>query len=330
MEVISCGFMPPRIVRQKLIFYAPQIERVSHMIEIHVKGISALLLALSVYSCGNEVEQRTDSANTLKIATWNIEHLRELEGVGDRARTSDDFEQLSRIAVDLDADVIALQEVENKKAVEKVFPSSEYQVFTTTRVGRYSTQRTGFAVRNGLKVYVNGEYQYLDVTGNRNLRYGLDITVQSNEHAVRLMSVHLKAGCVASNDPEKSESCRVRLDQTEPLENWIDKRAIEGDTFIVLGDFNRQYEKIGEQEWDNLDDDNPTGADLTRVTHGRTQTCNKGKYKHFIDHIVLGQKAAGLVVEGSFVELTFDNEKSSDGEPPSDHCPQSIILSLDR
>lgn len=300
------------------------------MIELRMRNALALLTLFSVISCGDKSEQQIHASNTLKIATWNIEHLRADEGVGFRPRNVHDYEQLASIARELNADVIALQEVEDKEAVSKVFPTSEYQFFVSTRQDRFGAPiRTGFAVRKDLKVWENGEYQYLDVGGRGDLRYGLDITVEIGNKRLRLLSVHLKSQCFESSDPSVSSDCTVRLKQTEPLENWIDKRAIEDDTFIVLGDFNRRYDIQGEGEWQDIDDQNPSGADLMRVTEGRRQHCNDGKYQSFIDHIVFGTKASELMIEDSFDELTFDNVLSSDGKPPSDHCPQSVILSLE-
>lgn len=287
--------------------------------------IAALCGAL--WSC--DTPEESDRSNpSIRVATWNIEHLQEGDNEGPRRRTAQDFEQLAGIAARLDADIIALQEVENVGAMARVFPSEDYQFIISNRVNRIGNPiRTGFAVRRSLKVWKNGDYQYLDVSAKGYLRYGVDIGVETDGQILRLMSVHLKAFCFESNDPASSEHCGARLAQTEPLENWIDKRAIEGDRFIVLGDFNRRYDADGEMEWPNLDDGEPTGADLTRVTEGRQQSCNKGKYRLFIDHIVLGELAASNLVQDSFIEHTFDNLLGSDGKPPSDHCPLSIDLS---
>ncbi len=87
-------------------------------------------------------------AHSLKVATWNIEHLRDTNGEGPNPRDQADFDRLKSYAEVLDADVIAFQEVENQVARERVFDPSKYQVFVESR---NSPQRTGFAVRRGLR-----------------------------------------------------------------------------------------------------------------------------------------------------------------------------------
>lgn len=299
-----------------------------------MNALRLLITCLVLVSCGapdgGQVGQVGEAnKTTVKIATWNIEHLREHDGDGKRSRTAGDFQQLAEIASQLDADIIAVQEAESVEAIARVFSPEEYQFFISNRVDRRGAPiRTGFAVRKSLKAWKNGDYGYLDVGGRGDLRYGVDISVEAGEETIRLMSVHLKSFCFESNDPLESTHCRKRLAQTEPLENWIDKRAIEGDTFIVLGDFNRRYDASGEMEWFELDDGEPVGADLTRVTKGYEQKCNGGRYRVFIDHIIFGKKAADIQVPSSFQEQTFDNVVASDGKPPSDHCPQSVRLSL--
>ena len=109
-------------------------------------------------------------AHSLKVATWNIEHLRDGIGEGSNPRDQADFDRLKAYTEVLDADVIALQEVENEAAVERVFDPAKYQIFVESR---NSTQRTGFAVRRGVSVVRNPDFDALNVTGR--LRHGVDI-----------------------------------------------------------------------------------------------------------------------------------------------------------
>ena len=94
-----------------------------------VSLMAALLLALPA------------SADTIKIATWNIEHLRASEGKGKNPRRTEDFLRLSEYAALLDADVVALQEVENEPALAKVFDPTLYQFFVSERKGKDKQQQ---------------------------------------------------------------------------------------------------------------------------------------------------------------------------------------------
>ena len=74
--------------------------------------------------------------------------------------------------------------------------------------------------------------------GNPDLRSGVDLIVRPAGGApMRVLSVHLKAGCTAG---DRNEACPVLLQQVPVLEHWIDQRAGEGLRFAVLGDYNRR------------------------------------------------------------------------------------------
>jgi exonuclease III len=69
--------------------------------------MTALFLAAMLVTTGA-------AAHELKVATWNIEHLRDGIGEGPNPRDQADFDRLEAYAEILDADVIAFQEVENQ------------------------------------------------------------------------------------------------------------------------------------------------------------------------------------------------------------------------
>ena len=102
--------------------------------------MTALFLAAMLVTTGA-------AAHELKVATWNIEHLRDGIGEGPNPRDQADFDRLKAYAELLDADVIAFQEVESQAAAERVFDPAIYQIFISSR---NHTRRTGFAVRNSV------------------------------------------------------------------------------------------------------------------------------------------------------------------------------------
>ena len=89
------------------------------------------------------------SADVIKIATWNIEHLQASAGKGSNPRYEEDYRRLGRYAKQLNADVIALQEIENEVVLGKVFDPKLYKFFVSTRKHK---QRTAFAVKEKIPV----------------------------------------------------------------------------------------------------------------------------------------------------------------------------------
>jgi hypothetical protein len=174
---------------------------------------SALFLATMLLTTGA-------AAHELKVATWNIEHLRDGIGEGPNPRDQADFDRLMDYAETLDADVIAFQEVENQAAAERVFDPAVYQILISNRS---HTQRTGFAVRKSIATVQNPDFSTLDVTGG--LRHGTDITIMVDRQEIRLLSVHLNSGCFDTPLTDSSDACQKLNQQVPVLETSIDARA---------------------------------------------------------------------------------------------------------
>ena len=156
-------------------------------------------------------------------------------------------------------------------------------------------------------------YQGLSIqanqVGNPDLRSGVDVVVRpAGGKPVRLLSVHLKAGCSAG---DRNEACPVLFQQVPAMERWIDARAAEDVRFAVLGDFNRRLAMPADPVWADWDDGVPAEADLSRAAGEQTARCNP-RYRDFIDHIVLDRRAAADYV--AFEERTFA------ADALSDHC----------
>ncbi|MCU0257174.1 MAG: endonuclease/exonuclease/phosphatase family protein [Vicinamibacterales bacterium] len=278
-----------------------------------MRAMIAILGLVALPACAQPV------AEPLRIATWNAEWLiepgeydalmadclpegRRARG-GDRAlycnlgterRWSDeDLGRLAAFAATVDADVVALQEVDGAAAARRLFPSHEF-CFTSRR----HVQNTGFAVRRGVAHRCNDDL-------------------------------------VAGRQP-----CAVLARQVPALEAWIDARASEGVPFMVLGDFNRQ---LGREQgpardergrtvaiWPEIDDGDPRGADLTNAGAGvRPVACRPGdKPRPAIDHLVLGEKAAAALREGSYRMWPYPAEPRGARWP--DHCIRSVELDTGR
>jgi endonuclease/exonuclease/phosphatase family metal-dependent hydrolase len=190
------------------------------------------------------------------------------------------------------------------------------------------------------------EYKALDVG---RVRFGMDITLAKGDEKFRMLAVHLKSGCfekpldqqsvsnMASSSKsakKKKNACEKLSKQVEPLEAWIDQRATENVPFVVIGDFNRRFNKdialnYSEEAglWQAIDDDG--SEDMWAPTISADSKCWGGYYKDYIDHIVFDPKAKQRYVNGSFSQLVFDGKYSKElSRSLSDHCPISVELKL--
>ena len=124
-------------------------------------------------------------AEWLRIATWNLNLLHWRTGGavwrGAPARRNTDYRTLARYARNLNADVIAFQEVNGPRAAARVFPPRDYSLHISGRHDpRYDDIYNGFAVRKGrFDRVVARSYAALGIgSGSRySLRWGVDLTV---------------------------------------------------------------------------------------------------------------------------------------------------------
>lgn len=277
-------------------------------------------------------------------------------------RNAEHYARLAAIAARVDADIFALQEVESAEAMERLFPRDRYAVHVT---GGPWIQRVGFAVRRDrVQVIDFQDYEVIGRPLGERARFAADLTVRlANGRNLRLLGVHLKSACHSRplNDetpgmrdrPGERPSCLILADQVKPLEDWIDARAQDGVDFVVLGDFNRRFDAPVERErpardragrpltmWKEIDDGEPPGARLVRITAGREQarscrTSNRAvepeERAMFIDHIVVSQSLAGRIVADSarhwpLIEGRITREVRPLLRALSDHCPLSVRL----
>jgi hypothetical protein len=95
--------------------------------------------AIFLFSYGNAL------AAEFRIATWNIAWLNAADDSGTVGREAADYDRLAEYATRLDADIVALQEVDGPATAKRVFPESEYEFRFSER---NSVQRVGFAIRS--------------------------------------------------------------------------------------------------------------------------------------------------------------------------------------
>jgi endonuclease/exonuclease/phosphatase family metal-dependent hydrolase len=323
----------------------------------HMSILSALLIALLIQS-GEASASNGPGNATVRMATWNLEWLiaprefRELAAtclprnaspgnreryipcnVADELQRSEaDFRALRRVAEVLDADVVALQEVDGPAAARKVFP--KHQFCFTKRPG---VQNNGFAIRRGIPFRCEADVESLSLGGR--VRSGAHLVLYPNDpRETHLLSVHLKSGCPRRPLDDTRRDCATLAKQVPLLEAWIDEQAAANRRFAILGDFNHDFSIRGPARtddgtlrnfWAEIDDGEPAGAKLVNVSSGeRFVNCSAAQnYGSYIDHVVLGERLAAERVPGSFIRTTFD-EGDALKRKLSDHCPIGIEVSL--
>ena len=257
----------------------------------------------------------------LKLVTWNLEWLSRNDNTGPVKRSDEDYARLRRYAERLAADVVAFQEVDGSEAAARVFDPAKYQLHVALQS---DPQRTGFAVRKGVGLTVQPDYQALDVG---QVRVGADITVEYAGGRVRLLSVHLKSACFDDPLSSTKRDCQKLFAQLPVLEAWIDARSREHVPAIVLGDFNRRlFGKPDEPFWRELDDADPPDSDLWSPTEGQRAACWDAEHPQFIDHLVFNKPATTLADRQSFEQVQYDPADHAFKNVLSDHCPLAITL----
>lgn len=292
--------------------------------------------ALFLVLCSSFISQATE----LKLASWNIAWLGSHEY---NHRTETDYQQLAVYAKQLDADVIALQEVESEYWARKVF-GNDYNYYFSTKDW---VQRVGVAIKKSQHFTVKAkEYKALDVG---KVRHGMDVTLTKNGKTLHLLAIHLKSGCFAApldsrsvkampstsvKEEKHKEACAKLSQQIPPLEQWIDRHASQNVAYIVLGDFNRRFSqdialKYPEDKglWQALNDEGQEA--LWTPTATAESGCWGGYYKEYIDHIIFSPKAKENYVDASFEQLIFKPKYTKElSRSLSDHCPISVKVKL--
>ncbi len=106
---------------------------------------------------------------------------------------------------------------------------------------------------------------------------------------------------------------------------------MDGTPFAVLGDFNRRIEIHGQNDhlWAEIDDGEPAGPDLKRLSFRAKSPCLSGTPGHHlepIDYLVFDEQAWEWVDEASFRIMDYEKADKSERHLISDHCPTYVDL----
>jgi len=287
---------------------------------------------------------------TLKLATWNMEWFltpatfNALKGGCTRddaahrwkprsipcdvaatlERSATDIAGMQRVAERLDADVVAVEEVDGAAAAGQVFRHYDF-CFT----GGHEVQNTGFAIRRGLPYRCGPDLMELSL-GDQLRRGATLVLYPGTRRELHLLAVHLKSGCARAPLASGARACERLARQAPGLRDWIDAQRRAGHRFAVLGDFNRELQaERGTGLWAQI---GGGGADspLFNTADGESfRNCYAGQtHSGYIDYILLGTMLTPALQRGSFQRLTY-SPADAWRLKLSDHCPVAVKLRLD-
>ena len=236
-------------------------------------------------------------------------------------------------ARNLDANIVALQEVGSEQAVHSLFPKEDWQVFFSGRAdseaytcresGANSTQqKVAFAVKKPLRVASSASLHAFGLQ-TPGLRHALALDVQTDIGPLKLLNVHLKSGCfVDDHTKEDSRACEMLSQQARLLDSWIEKREQSAEPYAVLGDFNHRlsapYNRLTRTLSQNQDGKQASLNNATSALIG----CHP-YYPATIDHILVGH------MSDTQFSLSADVQHYERMDPEdmlSDHC--AVTLSI--
>ena len=273
---------------------------------------------------------QTGSGEELRIAAWNLEHLDDSDGAGCVGRSAADYEVLARRIAELDADIVAFQEVEDEAAAHRVFPASDWHVEVSRRPPmeespacwdrpqeQFGHLATGFAIRRGVQYRRHGDLTSLGAD-DAFQRWATDIAVTSQGLELRLLSVHLRTGCWGAAQDDDSGNAEIWCNAAWPdrgAEGVGRRPSAKAQPFVILGDFNRRLALADDWAWRLL---SPASAPLLLLTKDAPFRCDP-RFPAFIDHMVAGGGAETMLAPGSFRE-------ESRRDPHPDHCAMSAVF----
>jgi endonuclease/exonuclease/phosphatase family metal-dependent hydrolase len=276
----------------------------------------------------------------LHVATWNMEwlvsprsaHMARLacrdgrratlpcDVLQDLDRDSADIAQLAAYARQLDADVIAFQEVEDAATAQRVFRG-----YTICMASGPGVQQAGFALRARLPHRCGPQVEAL-AAGERG-RSGMSVTLlPPGEAPIELLVVHLKSGCAREPLDAAREACTLLARQVTALGEWITAREADA-RFMVLGDFNRPSPRsAGDPFWHALHD-----TRWHAVTHALPfRNCTPGQpFVEFIDHILVSSALVPQLDAARTQRMTY-RATDAVNYRLSDHCPVRVSLKFAR
>ena len=237
----------------------------------------------------------------VRIATYNIKFLdaQDLPSQGDREN------KLEEVVESLQADIIALQEIDDRAALEMIFDPSEWWLIMDDDSGH--TQDLAVAVRRHLGVpgfdaadqdADDEDFLFPGVANNspfpnRRDVLHVEVGIPDEDLALHVLVVHAKSrfGGRATTDPRREHAARLLLQRLE--------QEFDDDLYVLLGDFN---DSPDDRSLNILESGSPHAAAGPEEIQGPF-LINLTEPLWADDHVSHGRKSNELTPDASRVDL---------------------------
>lgn len=265
----------------------------------------ALIVTYWVASAVKRAQSPIAAPGEVVVATWNIAP----------ERIEPRLPELTRAFTALNADVIALQEVESYSGLKNLVGALKKQGldYEITMPEEREEQSLAVLTRRGIRVRDSDTIPGSDA-GNRGLRKAISVDVQVGSTTVQVVTLHNKSKRDGDNTEVRDAQCRA-------IRRYLDDEPTKGG-LIVLGDYNM-----------NLVDDlatfevlDPRG-DLTFLSkpQGRevTQFSPGGKHGYYLDGFAVNRYLQGRTRNFQIypMDRLFQRDRGWYRDHVSDHLP---------
>lgn len=280
---------------------------------------AAIAVLLGLFSCA---QPQGSPETTVTIGTFNMEWLG--DGVGDRKpRTDQDYLRIADIVIKSSADVLAVQEVENQQALDKVLRYLDGYRGIVSAGG--NQQRVGVIYRSDVDVQVVSEYTALQLDQPQRLRPGLVVQCRKGAFDWVELIVHLKSTSRYDSTAALLDASRtIRERQAAVISSWVDSVLAAGTELdvVIAGDLNDYPGRVRNATLGPL----TSSSDLRFVTKDLVSCRNRNW--NVIDHVVVSLQTATRWIAGSErTENHFEYLGPEAAELVSDHCPVVVRFS---
>lgn len=301
----------------------------------NLNKIVILILFLALFACSSqdEIGQENNENNivqinvapegfsdTLEIATWNIRNF---------PLASNTTEKLEVIIPQLDIDLYAVQEIEDKDEFKKLTDKMEkYDGFLSSHTyssGEY--QKTGIIYKKDIVSILSSELLFSDdnyAFPRPPLLLHLNTASNGKNFDFYLIIIHLKAFSGQENvDRRKAAALK--------LKNYIDEKInnpneTEKD-YIIAGDWNDLIDEVPEDNaFQVFLDASNSYRFLTDSLLGIDENASYPSWSELIDHILISGDAFFEYSGGSIKTLRLDDQISDYSSTISDHRPVMAIF----
>lgn len=283
-----------------------------------------ILIALFLFGCKSDSQpgDKNTPKKYLTVATFNVEWLGDM--LNDRIdRIPEDYKLIAEIILKTDADIIALQEIENEKAIKLLTNYIKgFRYFVGKKGGK---QNLGLLYKKNIEVKNIKEHTPLIVEADRT-RPGLIFECKVGNYDFIGMVVHYKSSSRYDDTKEKvMRSRELRAKQIEKTYIWADSilRYSKEQDIIILGDFNdtpirKKDNLLGKFKYD---------SNFVFLTEN-LKSC-KYPNAYSIDHILVSRASFTRYLKNSLRSLDFRVIlKDYESKKVSDHCPVSVKLDI--